>query len=127
MHGIFTLLLLICSCAGIVAEILTISSPEKIMGMIDMDPAEITNDRLNRMLFTLSFVYMLVIVLLFFSGNGRFRVYGAVMVAISLLGWMFRSSLRKHTFIMRAESTISLILLVDIVRTTAADIIRKLH
>ena len=125
MHLVFPLLLLLVSCAGIIAEIVTISAPEKIIGIIDKDPNELTNDRFYRVLIILSAVYMLVIILLFFSGNNRFRIYGTVMVVISLFGWIFRSSLKKHTSIIIAESTIGLILLIDIVRTIAVDILLR--
>lgn len=126
MHVLFPLSLLLCSCAGIIAEIITISAPEKVIGIIDNDPADIARNRFYRALFILSAVYMLLVILLFFSGNYRFRIYGAVIVAISISGWVFRSSFKKHTFIVIAESTISLILLFDIIRTVIGDLLPAL-
>jgi len=82
----------------------------------EKNPEELINSKFYRFILTLSGLYILVIILLLFSGNDRFRIYAVVIMCISFSGWVFRSKLKKHTYILTAESTISLILLIDIVR-----------
>ena len=117
MPDLFLLLILFCAGAGIISEIITISAPERVLEITEKNPEELFKSRFYRFLLTLSGLYILVIILLLFSGNDRFRLYAVVIMCISFSGWIFRSKLKKHTYILVAESTISLILLIDIVRT----------
>ena len=117
MPDLFISLILFCAGAGIISEIITISAPEKVLGIIEKDPEELFDSKFYRFIFTLSGLYILEIILLLFSGNERFRLYAVVIMCISFSSWIFRSKLKKHPYILVAESTVSLILLIDIVRT----------
>ena len=121
MPDVFISLLLFCAGAGIISEIITISAPERVLEITEKDPEELFNSKFFRFLFTLSVLYILVILLLLFSGNDRFRLYAVVIMCISFSSWIFRSKLKKHTYILVAESTVSLILLIDIVRTIVGE------
>ena len=123
MPDLFLLLILFCAGAGIISEIITISAPERVLEITEKDPEELFNSKFYRFLFTLSGLYILVIILLLFSGNDRFRLYAVVIMCISFSSWIFRSKLKKYTYILVAESTVSLILLVDIVRRIVGEII----
>lgn len=123
MPDLFLLLILFCAGAGIISEIITISAPERVLEITEKNPEEMFESKFYRFLFTLSGLYILVIILLLFSGNDRFRLYAVVIMCISFSGWIFRSKLKKHTYILVAESTISLILLIDIVRTVIGEIV----
>lgn len=123
MPDLFLLLILFCAGAGIISEIITISAPERVLEITEKNPEELFNSRFYRFLLTLSGLYILVIILLLFSGNDRFRLYAVVIMCISFSGWIFRSKLKKHTCIIIAESTVSLIMLIDIVRTVVGEMI----
>ena len=123
MSALFMLLLLICACAGIISEIITIIVPEKIVDITQQDPEELIQKKFYKIVFALSGLYMLVVILLIFSGNNRFRLYAGVIFSISLIGWLFRSKLKKHIYILIAESTVCLILLIDVVRAIIGEII----
>lgn len=123
MPDLFLLLILFCAGAGIISEIITISAPGRVLEITEKNPEEMFESKFYRFLFTLSGLYILVIILLLFSGNDRFRLYAVVIMCISFSGWIFRSKLKKHTYILVAESTISLILLIDIVRTVIGEIV----
>ena len=123
MHDLLLVPLLICACAGIISEIITISVPDRVIDITEKNPEELFEKKFYRFLFTLSGLYVLVIILLIFSGSAKFRIYAMVIMCISLFGWVFRSTLKKHTNLIIAESTVSLILLIDIVRTIIGEIV----
>ncbi len=123
MSDIYLGLLLVCVCAGILSELITIAIPYKILGITEQEPEKLLKKRLYKVLFTLSGLYILSIVLLLFSGYERFRIYAFVILVLSLNGWVFRGTLKKHTYIVVIESTINLILLIDVVRTVIKEIV----
>ncbi len=116
MSDIFLGLLFICAGAGIISELITIAIPDKIITITEQEPERLLRKKFYRFIFTLSGLYILAIVLLLFSGIERFRNYGLIILGLSTLGWLFRSRLKKYTCLLIAESTVSLILLIDIVR-----------
>ena len=116
MSDIYLGIVLVCACAGIISECITIAIPEKILSITEHDPEKLLHKRFYKFVFTLSGLYVLVIILLVFSGVDRFRNYGLAILALSTLGWLFRAKLKKYTFLLIAESTVSLVLLIDIVR-----------
>jgi hypothetical protein len=118
----FLFLLLFCSCAGIIAELITIAVPEKIISITEKNPEELLQKRFYKIIFTLSSFYMVVVLLLLFSGIQRFQIYALIIFIISFSGWLFRAKLKKHDYLVVAESTICLILLIDIVRSVVGDI-----
>ena len=117
MSNLFLFFLLLCTCAGIIAELITIAVPEKIISITEKKPDELLQKRFYKFILTLSSFYMLVVLLLLFSGIKRFQVYALILFIISVSGWLFRAKLKKHDYLIVAESTICLILLIDIVRS----------
>lgn len=122
MSDLFMISLLLCACAGIISEIITITVPEKIVDITQQDPEELIQKKFYKFIFALSALYMLVVILLIFSGNNRFRLYAVVILCISIFGWLFRAKLKKHIYIIVAESTVCIIMLIDIVRTIISEI-----
>lgn len=124
MSDIYLGLLLVCACAGIMSELITIAIPYKILGITEQEPEELLKKRLYKVLFALSGLYILSVFLLLFSGHERFCIYAFVILVLSMGGWVFRKTLKNHTYIIVVESTISLILLIDVVRTVVKEIIQ---
>ncbi len=116
MSLIFIFFLLIFAFAGIISEIITITVPEKIISIIQKDPEQLLQQRFYKFVLILSGLYMGAIILLFFSGIDRFRSYAVIILCLSLTGWIFRAKLEKYTFFVIANSTVCLILLLDVVR-----------
>jgi hypothetical protein len=108
--------LLVCACAGIISEIITITIPEKIIDIVQKDPEELLHQRFYKFLLFLSGLYIGFVILLFFSGIDRFRYYGIIILVLSVSGWLLRAKLEKYTFLIIANSTVCLILLLDVVR-----------
>ena len=118
---VYSILLVICSCVAIASEVVAILFINRII--VHMDQAQ--NDTLKPgpfliMLGVLSAVYILDVVLLLFSGDPVFRLYGWVLILLSGLVWTFRQFFKRLKAVMIAESTICLVLLIDVVRTAAA-------
>jgi hypothetical protein len=109
-------ILLICACAGIISEIITITVPEKIIDIVQKDPEELLQQRFYKFLLFLSGLYIGFVILLFLSGIDRFRYYGIIILVLSLSGWLLRAKLEKYTFLIIVNSTVCLILLLDVVR-----------
>ena len=123
MSDIYMGMILVCASAGIISELITIAVPEKIISIIEKDPGPLLQKRFYRMLFTLSGLYILVVLLLFLSGNDRFRIYGLIILSLSTIGWLFRKKLKQHTYLLVAESTVSLIVLIDVVRRIVQEMV----
>jgi hypothetical protein len=117
VSNLFLFVLLFCTCAGIIAELITIAVPGKIISITEKNPEELLQKSFYKLIFLLSTFYMAVVLLLLFSGIRRFQVYGLVIFVISLSGWLFRAKLKKHDYLIVVESTICLILLLDIARS----------
>lgn len=123
MSELYMGIILVCACAGIISELITIAVPEKIISIVEKEPEELLKKRFYRMLFTLSGLYLLVVLLLFLSGNDRFQIYGLVILILSTIGWLFRKKLRQHMYLLVAESTVSLIVLIDVVRRIVQEMV----
>ncbi len=116
MSVLYDAFLLFCASAGVVSEIITIAVPEKIVGMLQRDPEEIVQQGFYRFVFVLSAFYLMAIILMFFSAFPVFRIYGVILLVNSLLIWIARKWILQYRFFQVAESTICLILLLDVVR-----------
>lgn len=110
------ILLFICACAGIVCEIITLIAPHRIMAIMHDDPEKIMKNRFYLFIFLLSGPYLLIFVLLLVSGVKRFIIYGIFILCLSILGLLFKSRLKDHIYLVVAESTVCLIILLDIIR-----------
>jgi hypothetical protein len=109
--------LLFCSGAGVISEIITIAMPNRIVGMLQRDPDEIIHNGFYRFMFLLSSFYLLAIFLMFFSGYGVFKIYGLILLLNSFFIWIARKLVLRYRVMQVAESTLCLILLLDVIRT----------
>ena len=73
--------------------------------------------RFYRFVFMLSGLYLGAIVLMLFSGVERFKLYALLLIALSFAAWLLRSLLLRMRVMQVAESTICLILLLDVARS----------
>lgn len=122
MPDLVLILLLIGTLAGILSELITIAMPEKILRLTEQQPELLAKQPFYQFLFILSGLYILLVSMLLFSGFGNFRIYGAVILILSVSGWVFRNIFLKYAYLLVVESTISLILLLDIVRTIIGEL-----
>ncbi|MFW6221013.1 MAG: hypothetical protein ACOC4C_00980 [Fibrobacterota bacterium] len=117
MSIFFQHLLIFCSTAGVISELISIGWPEKIVGILQRDPEELIGDVFYRSVFILSSFYLLAIILLFFSEYRFFNTYAIILLLNSLFIWLFRRIVFRFRIIQIAESTLCLILLFDVIRT----------
>lgn len=110
-------LLIFCSAAGIISELISIGWPEKVVGILQRDPHELIGDSFYRFLFVLSSFYLLAIVLMFLSDHRFFHAYAVILLLNSLFIWLFRKLIFRIRVVQIAESTLCLILLIDVIRT----------
>ncbi len=115
--------LLACALAGVVAEIITIAVPERILGIADKDPDTILQGGFYRMVFVLSGMYLAGVVLMLVSGPQRFRAHGVVLCLLSVGVWLARKYLLRWRALAVAESTVCLIVLLDVVRNVARSLL----
>jgi hypothetical protein len=116
MSQLYDVFLVMCATAGVISEIITIAVPEKIVGMLQRDPEEIIERGFYRFVFVLSAFYLLAIFLMFFSAFPAFRLYGVILLANSFIVWIARKWILRFRLLQVAESTICLILLLDVIR-----------
>ncbi len=135
MNQIFSTILLLCTSFAIIAEILGIVMIDKLLELMDFSSAlsrahrdedneELLSspppipDKLMRVFSVLSIFYLLDIFLLLFSNDRIFTIYGAILLAMSLLLWVLKRNLKKGMkAVALIESTICLIILIDVART----------
>lgn len=123
MDTLILIALLVCAAGGVIAELFTLAVPEKILGVAERDPQEVVGDRLFRLVFILSGLYLCAIVLMFVSGIEMFRLHATILVIMSLAAWLFRRILLRIRALQVAESTVCLIVLLDTMRS----ILRVFH
>ncbi len=116
MSNVIILMLLPCVLAGIIAEIITIAMPEKVMVLVKDNPEELMHKPFYKRLLLLSGIYLFAIVLLLFFGIPRFKLYGFLLLSFSLCSWLNRPFLEKWPVVIIVQSTINLTLLVDVER-----------
>jgi hypothetical protein len=115
---VLDILILICSAGGIIGEAAAIAFPDKILALLDPErQEEALHSRLTLVLGALSAVYMADVVLLFLSKDTVFILYGYVLVLLSLVVWAARPWFLRWRYLMTLESTLCLIMLIDVVRT----------
>jgi hypothetical protein len=136
MHPVYRLALLVCSSLAVVAEVLGIVMIDKLLQLMEMTsgpdrndtpadesvpgqrPSLPVNQHLLLVFGILSIVYLLDIFLLIFSPDRIFTVYGLVLLGMSVMLWLLKRIITKGIkAIALVESTICLIILIDVVRT----------
>lgn len=117
MHPVYSTILLVCTLGAIVAEVLTLLFPDRLLGMLDKDPDSIEMTPFRKLLAFLSAIYVLDIIFLLFSPDRIFTIYALVLLALSFILWLLRAQIRKWRLLMSLESAICLTLLLDVART----------
>jgi hypothetical protein len=108
--------LFVCASAGIVCEVITIVAPDKIIALLHQDPDVALKSKFYRIVFIFSGFYILGTVFLLFSGVPAFVLYGLIILCLSIAGWLLKARLQDFVYLVVAESTVNLIILIDIVR-----------
>lgn len=121
---IIKILLIVCVFAGIISEIITISMPDKVLGIAEKNPDEILNGRFYKVIFFFSAFYFLGIILMFFSGVDIFRMYAVWLLLVSFTAWILRKWLIRFRYLQITESTVCLIVLFDVLRTITKNIVK---
>jgi hypothetical protein len=116
MFMLFNCTLLGCLLAGVISEVVTIATPQKILKIEELEPEDILKSRFYKYMFMLSAFYLIGIVLMFFAGDSIFRIYAAILLCNSIVVWICKGWLRKFNLFFVAESTLCLILLLDACR-----------
>lgn len=107
---------------GITSEIFSLIFIERIINSYDQDPEIIMKDKLLRVLSIFSLLYIISLLMLFFSGVERFTIYSIIIGAATLSELAFRKSQKGRTFRVAIGSAISLLLLMDSFRHIALGI-----
>lgn len=117
---IHSALLLCCSTASIIAEVIALIMPDKILKIIERSPEEMQENKTMVLMGILSALYILNIIFLITASDKVFKLYGIILVSLSVSVWIIRKWLKHFKPVMIAESTLCLIVLIDVVRTTVA-------
>lgn len=118
MNATYLLLILVATVAAVIAETVTLLFPDSLLQLIEKDPGEQFELTLfQKVSGILSVAYMADIALLLFSGDSQFRLYAMVLVGLSLVIWIVRKRVPYFRYVLIAESTVCLVLLLDTART----------
>ncbi|MBD3421562.1 MAG: hypothetical protein GF398_15700 [Chitinivibrionales bacterium] len=120
MGAAYSIALTICATGALLAEGAVVTMPERVIDLLDnnQEVSELTS--FMKFLGVTSLFYLAVLVLLFFSGDRVFRVYAGILIFLSSSMWLLKRFLRRIKYLMIGESTISIIILIDIIRTIFA-------
>ncbi|MBD3347346.1 MAG: hypothetical protein GF401_20000 [Chitinivibrionales bacterium] len=114
---VYSVFLLCCSVAAAAAEIIGLLMPDRILSLVDQDPEKVQESKFPLAMGILSLFYIADILLLILADDKVFKMYGFILIALSLTVWLFRSRLKNLRFLMIVESTLCLIILIDVIRT----------
>jgi hypothetical protein len=117
MNKYYCILLLVCTAISIVAEIISLIFPDKLLDLIEKKPEEITFTPLLMTLSIMSLFYVVEIGMLLFSGDKIFRLYGLAFVILSGVLILLRKRLPALRYVIMLESAICLVILLDVGRT----------
>jgi len=115
--SLFHTILFIGVCASICAEVFALMVPGKIIGLMEKPPEEIARSRFVMLLVALSMIYIVTTGMLLFSGDRVFTLYAAVLFMLSSSLWLLRRWIRHLRVLMTVDSTVCLIILIDVART----------
>lgn len=108
--------IIICSLCGIATELHTIIFPGVVTDLLRRkEPVDTTPGMI--VLSILSLLYLIDMFLLAFSGDSIFILYAAILGLLSILMLAFQSFFARFKVLMMVESTICLIILLDVVRS----------
>ncbi len=110
----YAIAVLVCTVPAIVAELVALVFPRAMLGLLQQDPARVVNLPLTRVLAILSLFYMVNLGLLVFSDNQVFRISVVLLLSMSLLLWGTRKLIVRFPALVRLESTVCLVLLVNV-------------
>jgi len=117
MNMVLAVAVLVCTGAAIVAETMALVFADRVLAMLAGGPDDVRFTAFLRVLAVLSVFYMLDLVLLLAAGEPVFRVYAFVLVAMGGLLWAMRKYVARWRVVVMLESTVCLVLLVDVAYT----------
>lgn len=110
--------LLVCACAGVVAEVIAVVVPDKVLSILDRTASEdLKPGPFLYLLGILSGFYLVAVVMLFVSGDRVFRIYGFVLLILSAAVWLLKRWVRRVRLLLLLDSIVCLIILIDVIRT----------
>ena len=116
--------LLVCAGAGVVAEIIALLMPDRILEYMQPEPAEkMVPGPFLYVLGILSIMYIGAVVAMFASGDPIFRWYALALLAMSTVTWLLRKRFARWRALMVVDSVICLIVLIDVIRTVVRCIV----
>jgi hypothetical protein len=116
MNHWYCILLLVCTGASIIAEVMSILFPDYLIGLVRENPALVRLHAFHYVLGILSLFYMVAIALLVFSSDRIFRIYGFVFIILSVTLTIYVRRRKALHYIVMAESALCLIMLIDVFR-----------
>lgn len=117
MHPLYASFLLAFAVTAVVAEIITLAFPEKLLGLLEPENAVSLPRWLLAAMALLSICYLLAIGLMLFSGDKVFRIYAFLLMTLSAAGWALRKRIRHIRALVTVDSTLCLIILIDTIRS----------
>jgi len=117
MSQVFLSLLFAGTLFSLISEIITVLFPDSLVQLVTEKPDTITFTGVHKLLAVLSIVYMINVGLLLFSSDPVFRVYAFVLIFLSMSVWVLKKFVNYFKYIMIAESTLCIVILIDILRT----------
>ncbi len=114
--------LLITSIAGIIAEITAMVFAEKLTAFVNKPEENMLPDKLVSFLGVLSLLYIIGVVVLLFSSDPVFRMYGGFLIILGMAGWLLRRLVGRTRILIMIDGTICLVILIDVLRTVVSSL-----
>jgi hypothetical protein len=117
MNRALAVALLVCTGAAIVAETMALVCADRVLALVTAKPDEIRPGMFHRVLALLSVFYVGELGLLLFMGDPVFRIYAFALVTMGSALWLARKYVVRWRVVVMLESTVCLVLLVDVAYT----------
>jgi hypothetical protein len=112
-------IVLVCTVVAIAAEVTTLLFPRTLLRIVSGDIDKMPSGPLPRILGIMSFIYMVDIALLLFSGDAVFRIYAVILMVLAFALWLTRKHIVDRHYVLMLESAVCLTILLDVARTVA--------
>lgn len=116
MGDFYFIVLLVMLAGAIISEVTSLIFIERIVYTYDQDAEYILKDRLLQILSVFSLIYIISLVMMFFSGVERFVLYSFIIGGASLFEFFLRGSSSGRITRITIGSSLSLLLLLDAFR-----------
>jgi hypothetical protein len=114
----------VCTLIAISSELFALIAPSYLISLLETSPEKLPRGKVLMFLSASSVFYVIDLVLLLLSGDSVFRLYAASLFALSILVWILKSRIRHLKYLIVSESTLCLIILIDVLRTVLTHYLR---